>query len=288
MSAPTFTVIIPHHNCPELLTRCISSVPNNDDIEIILVDDNSDNIVEFDNCIKKIHHKNLRVIKSTQSRRAGGARNLGLEAAIGKWILFLDADDYFLDNAFTHFSPYSLSDSDIIYFKHKSVFSDTLQPCIRSQYRNDAISKFITDPNSRNLNTVKFGDIVPWGKMLRRSLIIDNGIRFDEIPCCEDVMFITKCANFAKKVSINEDSVYCVTYRTTSLMVAHSKEKDWTSLIVALERNRYLKGINKTNQMNRLLSFVLLALRRYGVRESFRYIREIRNNGHSLLEGLFT
>ena len=37
----TYTFIIPHHNCPELLDRCLTSIPQRDDIQVIVVDDNS-------------------------------------------------------------------------------------------------------------------------------------------------------------------------------------------------------------------------------------------------------
>ena len=47
-----YTVIIPHKNCPDLLQRALDSIPEKDDIQVIIVDDNSDaSIVDFDNLI---------------------------------------------------------------------------------------------------------------------------------------------------------------------------------------------------------------------------------------------
>ena len=40
MKEITYTFIIPHHNCPDLLDRCLSSIPQRDDIQIVVVDDN--------------------------------------------------------------------------------------------------------------------------------------------------------------------------------------------------------------------------------------------------------
>ena len=43
-----YSIIIPHKNSPELLSRCLDSIPNRDDLQVVIVDDNSDeNIVEF-------------------------------------------------------------------------------------------------------------------------------------------------------------------------------------------------------------------------------------------------
>ena len=57
-----YSFIIPHHNLPELLKRCVSSIPKRDDVQIIIVDDNSDpSIVDFDN-FPFLGEKNVEVI----------------------------------------------------------------------------------------------------------------------------------------------------------------------------------------------------------------------------------
>lgn len=284
---PTFSVIIPHKNCPELLKRCVESVPETDDVEIILIDDNSDDKQLLYDCLKKINRSNLIVIESSKGGWAGGSRNIGLDKATGEWILFLDADDYFLSEAFAQFYNYSTTDNDIIYFKHQSVYSDTLQPCDRFPYRNQIIQSYLEQPTINNREQVMFGDVVPWGKMIRRALIYDNNISYDEIPCCEDVMFITRCAANAKQIEASERVVYCLTYRSSSLTMAYSKEKDWIGYNVSLQRNEMLKSIKSKYHKIRLLSFIWQALRRYGVKESIKYIKEARSSGHSIFEGLF-
>lgn len=93
-----YTIIIPHHNIPELLKRCIDSIPNNPEIQIIVVDDNSK---DGDNYLKKysfLNRDNLLFISTKEGRGAGYARNIGLSKARGKWLLFADADDFFTNN----------------------------------------------------------------------------------------------------------------------------------------------------------------------------------------------
>ena len=80
-----YSFIIPHKNAPELLRRCIASIPQREDVQIIVVDDNSEKekkpVVERENVM-------IVEIDSKDSKGAGHARNIGLSQAKGKWILF--------------------------------------------------------------------------------------------------------------------------------------------------------------------------------------------------------
>lgn len=87
-----FSIIIPNYNKEKYVGECLESVFNQDiekdKYEVIVVEDGStDNSLEV---IKKYPVK----LFHTNRKRAGGARNLGLENANGKYILFLDSDDY--------------------------------------------------------------------------------------------------------------------------------------------------------------------------------------------------
>ena len=90
-----FTIIIPHRNIPHLLKRCISSIPYRDDLQIIIVDDNSSpDIVDF-NDFPGEGRLNTSIIYDKTGLFAGHARNMALDYARGKWVIFADADDFF-------------------------------------------------------------------------------------------------------------------------------------------------------------------------------------------------
>ena len=90
-----YSIIIPHKNIPDLLTRCVASIPQRNDVQIIVVDDNSDpSIVDFDNFPIK-NGENTIVVLNKTNRGTGGARNIGMEKASGEKIIIVDADDYF-------------------------------------------------------------------------------------------------------------------------------------------------------------------------------------------------
>lgn len=80
-----YSFIIPHKNCPDLLQRCVDSIPERDDVQIIVVDDNSDEGKKPS--LKE--RKSLQVIlfDAEHSKGAGKDRNVGLEHAQGKWLV---------------------------------------------------------------------------------------------------------------------------------------------------------------------------------------------------------
>jgi glycosyltransferase involved in cell wall biosynthesis len=100
---PKFSVIIPLYNKEKYITGCLQSVVRQtfSDFEIIVVDDgSSDNSVDTIN--KTIHDDRMRVI-SQKNAGPSAARNTGIKAALGEWIVFLDADDSFLPWALSTF-----------------------------------------------------------------------------------------------------------------------------------------------------------------------------------------
>ncbi|WGK70329.1 glycosyltransferase [Candidatus Haliotispira prima] len=94
--SPLVSVIIPVYNTREYLNRCLESacLQTEPNIEIIIVDDASpDNSREL---IEEYAARDSRItsIRHKENKHLGGARNTGIEAAKGEWLLFLDSDDY--------------------------------------------------------------------------------------------------------------------------------------------------------------------------------------------------
>ena len=99
MRTKKFSIIVPVYNCQDYIARCIESVLNQNtkDMELILINDGStDNTKE----IIKQYAKENELIKIINKKNAGvsRARNDGLKKATGKYVLFLDADDYLSEN----------------------------------------------------------------------------------------------------------------------------------------------------------------------------------------------
>ena len=119
-----YSIIIPHKNLPSLLVRCLDSIPKRDDIQVIVVDDNSSSeIVDFNNFPGK-GRENVEVYFTHRSGGTGYAQNIGLEHAVGKWVLFIGADDFFTEEVNSFLDRMVDAPEDLIVFDHRSVLSD--------------------------------------------------------------------------------------------------------------------------------------------------------------------
>lgn len=109
-----FSIIIPHHTKTDtiLLERAVDSVPDKDQIQILVID-NSPLPIDTNLFVKR---KNVEILFSDKSKGAGHARNVGIENAKGNWLLFLDADDFFVKGAFDVFKKHYDSSVDIVFF----------------------------------------------------------------------------------------------------------------------------------------------------------------------------
>lgn len=211
-----FSIIIPHRNCPDLLQRCLDSIPKREDIQVIVVDDNSDSdIVDFDR-FPGLNRDGVKIVFTKEGKGAGYARNVGLEHAEGRWLLFLDADDFFLPSVADVLGEEINTEEDIVFYRPIFVFSDNLD--ITSSRGGSEYSRFID-------NYLETGDEVslrtrwhsPWSKLIKRSLVVEKGIRFEEIMYSNDVMFSALVGCEASKIAVRDKSYYVVTERTGSL-----------------------------------------------------------------------
>lgn len=244
MKEINYSIIIPHKNIPSLLQRCLDSIPQRDDIQIVIVDDNSSSEkVNFDDFPAK-NRKNTEVYFTKEGKGAGYARNVGLKHAIGKWLLFADADDFFNEGFLVHTDKYLDSDNDIIYWSINSVYSETLEPADRGVYINEYIMKAAQgDINSTDFVRYKF--LYPSAKMIRKKLVDDNNIFFDEVPASNDTMFGVKVGSKAQKVAFDTFQLYCLTLRKNSLVTSYSYRNLKSRLNVSFVLYYYLKNIGK-------------------------------------------
>lgn len=210
-----YSIIIPHKNIPHLLKRCLDSLPVRDDLQIIVVDDNSDpRIVDFENFPGK-NAPNTKIIFDKSGLGAGRARNIGLDNVKGsKWVFFADADDFYNSILSEKMDEYLNSDADIIYFGVDSVYSDTLE---KSNRKNAYNKHFINAINTGDNNILRCKLTVPWAKFIRYELPHKGKFRFTEIPASNDAYFSLLCAFSAKKILTDTSEIYTVTERSNSI-----------------------------------------------------------------------
>lgn len=225
-----YTIIIPHKNIPQLLKRCLDSIPGRDDIQVIVVDDASEHPQEIESVVNK--YENVDLILTTEKKGAGYARNRGLEQAKGEWLLFADADDLFSDDLSELIDKHYADNADIVYFAADSVFSESLKHSPKLDNRRMRIEKYQSNPRKID-KFCRYFHTEPWAKMIRRELVEREQIRFDETPLANDFYFSVVSAYYARNIVFDNHVFYIYTEREGSLSFKYSSDEK--TLLTRLE-----------------------------------------------------
>lgn len=213
--ALNFSIIIPHKNSADLLQYCLDSIPNRDDVQVIVVDDNSDaDKVDF-NHFPKWKGNNYECYFTKEGKGAGYARNVGLEHAVGKWLVFVDADDFLTEDADRIFEENKDADADIVFFRHKAVMQhDHNIVSDRVSYYARMVDEYFESQEDWKLRLWGF---IPVCKFVRRSMVEQNHIRFDEVKYSNDCYFSTCAGIKANKILVCNNVFYVITESGNSL-----------------------------------------------------------------------
>lgn len=244
-----YSIIIPHKNSVNLLRRCLFSIPQREDVQIIVVDDNSNR--DVDNLKEVVSQFPCTELVLTSGGGAGHARNIGLKYVKGKWILFADADDFFHQNFLEELDKYLETQVDIVFFDTDSCYSKNLKSCETRIYE---ISEGI---KNRDIEYLKWKVHVVWGKLFNANLIQENNLRFDEVIASNDVTFACMASYYARNVRIDSFILYCSTVNLNSLCYKMSRENIDARVDVALRFNRFVHSIGKGKYQINLFSILL-------------------------------
>jgi glycosyltransferase involved in cell wall biosynthesis len=193
-------VIIPVFNEAAKLDRCLASVLNQTykNLEIIIVDDASTD--RSRDIIRRFEKEDARIKPQflTKNSGQGSARNVGLGAAAGVYIFFLDSDDYLPADALETLADIAGEyGSDIVIGKTCSEI-DVDGTYIDGEYRNIGI----TDHASLLYNHSV------WNKIIKKELLDKNSIDFEQPRHAEDVLFSLKTNMSASTISITRSVTY--------------------------------------------------------------------------------
>ena len=235
-----YSFIIPHHNSPDLLNRCLDSIPQREDIEIIVVDDNSDADKR-----PQINRPDVKLIyiDAEHTKGAGRARNYALKEAKGKWLVFSDADDYFVSGFMDVLDNYKDADCDVVYHPAKAVDTVTQEemPALLKRH-NDYFAKY--DGSKDSLDLIKFHLHSPWWKMVRRELVIKKSLQFEEVTKGNDTFFSYQVGYFARKVCVEQTPLYVYTYNRHGI----TNGKKNKAIYLSIFRNKH-----KVNEFYRFI-----------------------------------
>lgn len=210
MAKPIVSVLIPVYNVEDYLEKCLNSViaQTLNNIEIICVNDGStDGSAEI---LKKYKNKDNRIkIITKENGGLPSARNAGLEVAKGKYIGFVDSDDYIESTMFeTMVNNAMLHDSDVV-ICGANIFPESPRA---DQWLYDTLSprprhyeKFDSDILFKEIDTTPF----LWRTIVSKRLIDSRNFRLDEdVVLGEDKAFQCKIYPYAKGITVIPDKLY--------------------------------------------------------------------------------
>jgi len=207
---PKVSIIVPVYNAEKHLSECLDSIVNQSltDIEIIIINDGSED--RSKPIILEYASKDARILFiDSQNEGVSSARNKGIEIATGKYIGFLDADDYLdlkmFETLFTIVEKEnaSLAICDALIVDEKLKFEKRLK------LNNESV--LVSDKATLVLDFLSFKyDYANWNKIYSSKIIRDYNLKFDNrLSIWEDLLFNLQFIIFANKiVTLNEGLYY--------------------------------------------------------------------------------
>lgn len=244
-----YSIIIPHHNESALLQRLLSTIPNRADLEIIVVDDAS-----TENEVKELtklenSRSDLKIIYHNTNIGGGGARNIGLSFASGRYVIFSDSDDFFLPSLNKKLEQYRNYFADLIVFNAISLDSEKYLNSNRASHLNSLIKRYNKTSRTDEIRYL-FGE--PWCKFINRKMIQIHNIRFDQLPIHNDTTFSLFVGHYAKNVTVDDTAIYCITERAHSVSKSITLERIYVRADVFFKKNIFLQK-HKISFRDRLL-----------------------------------
>ncbi len=196
---PKFSIIIPCFNGFNLMKKALESLENQafKDFEVIIIDDVStdgsfEKLIQYEkeSCLK------MKLIQNEKNLGAGRTRNIGIENAIGKFVTFLDADDFFEEDM--------LKVLNDIFEKEKvdAIIFDYFLKTKNNVLKQKSLTKGKRGIVSKS-DALIYSNGSTWGKAYLLKNIKDNKIEFPNLQRNEDMPF-NKLA-----ISVSEAIFYC-------------------------------------------------------------------------------
>ena len=218
------SIIVPIYNAEKYIEKCLDSLLNQTkkELEFILINDGSTDNTE--SIIKKYKDKRIKYYKN-KNQGIGKTRNFGIEKATGRYIMFIDSDDYI--------------DKNMTKIMFDKAFSNNLDVVICDYYNvvnNELIEEKLVDFKPTNLkespNLIIDINLSPWNKMYKRNLINENNIRFVENLKYEDAPFVCQALDKAKKIGkVNKCLNYYVIHSNSETTVRDKRIFDIIKIV---------------------------------------------------------
>lgn len=195
------SIIIPCYNAEKTIERCLESVINQTykNIEIIVINDGS--VDRTDSIIKRYTTDKRIKYYNRSNHGIGKTRNFGIEKANGKYITFLDSDDYLPNDAIDNL--YKLAQKNKLDLVVSDYYVDN------KNIKSEKIKSFSITNVKNNPDLILDVNLAPWNKLYKKELI--ENIKFEENLKYEDAPFVIESIIKAKRIGkLDKETYYYV------------------------------------------------------------------------------
>ncbi len=233
MKSSFVSIIVPVYKVDNYLDNCINSVIHQtlENFEIILVDDGSpdkcpqicDEWAARDSRIRVIHKENGGL---------SSARNAGIKLSTGKYLFFLDSDDRFSD-------MYSLEKLWSLVQSHEKVDmvqgNFYIEEISRTTFNSGSFPVFTNEKNwiQSKLSTLTIPESA-CNRLIKRSIIIDNGLYFKEGWIQEDTLWTYQISRYINSIAFCYEPTYFYAYNSNSIMHSSGNEREAKAFVKIL------------------------------------------------------
>lgn len=231
---PLVSIIIPTYNVETYVEEMLDSILSQPfkNIEIICLDDGSTD--KTPDIIEAYCRKDPRIkLVRNDNHRQAYERNRGIEMAVGKYIYFMDSDDILEQDCLATMVGRAERESlDLLFFEATSFYeSKELErdfQAFKTLYHRKRVYPGVWNGKSLYVELRKGGDAIvsPCLQLVRRSVLIDNDIRFPELTCHEDNLYLPRVLLASSRVSCYTDVFYRRRVRVSSTMTGRSERRD--------------------------------------------------------------
>lgn len=259
------SIIVPIYNASKYLKKCLDSLVNQTkkELEFILINDGSTD--DSESIIKSYEDDRIKYFKRS-NHGIGKTRNFGINKSTGKYIMFLDSDDYLkADACEVLYKRIEKEKLDLVVCDFYRVNSSVLEEKI-NDFKNTSLKdnpKLLLDIN-----------LAPWNKIYRSDLIKDNKIKFVEDLKYEDAPFVALALLKSKKIGkVNKALVYYMVHDKSETTVRDERIFDIIKIVDIIRG--YFKNYDWSRDVVDMLTIKILV--NYNIQQRNISDKKLRN-----------
>lgn len=249
------SIVVPVYNVEKYMQRNLESLVNQtyENIEILVINDGTpDNSVEIINKYVEKYPKKVYLF----NKKNGGlsdARNYGLKRAKGKYIVFIDSDDYVEHNMIEElYLSIKKNKSDISICNIIDEYEDNGKTQVYSNYIPVTPCSIYED-KKQMLNR-----FAAWNKMFDINLFKKNKLTFDKGFIYEDLRLVLKIYLYANKISYTNKALYHYIIRSGSIMTSANLEKNYNIILAMNNLIEYYQKEKKYKEFKSEIEFLAI------------------------------